>query len=42
MKKLIIGIAVFLVVLIAAAALLPYLFRDKVKQVLDKQIEKKT
>ncbi|MGV3586999.1 MAG: AsmA-like C-terminal region-containing protein [Adhaeribacter sp.] len=40
MKKLIIGIAVFLVILIAAAALLPYLFRDKVKQVLDKQIEK--
>ncbi|MDB5262081.1 MAG: hypothetical protein JWQ14_1362, partial [Adhaeribacter sp.] len=40
MKKIIIGIAVFLVVLIAAAALTPFLFRDKVKQVLDKQIEK--
>jgi hypothetical protein len=40
MKKLFIGLAVLVIVLIAAAALMPYLFRDKVKQVLDKQIEK--
>jgi hypothetical protein len=40
MKKVFIGLGIFLVVLLAAAALLPYLFKDKVKEVLDKQIEK--
>jgi hypothetical protein len=40
MKKVFIGLGIFLVVLLAAAALMPYLFKDKVKQVLDKQIEK--
>jgi hypothetical protein len=39
MKKVIIGLGIFLVVLLAAAALMPYLFKDKVKEVLDKQIE---
>ena len=40
MKKVFIGLGIFLVVLLAAAALMPYLFKDKVKEVLDKQIEK--
>jgi len=38
MKKVFIGFAIFIVVLLAAAALVPYLFKDKVKEVLDKQI----
>ncbi|QMU31068.1 AsmA-like C-terminal region-containing protein [Adhaeribacter radiodurans] len=40
MKKVFIGFVIFIVVLIAAAALTPYLFKDKIKQVLDKQIAK--
>ncbi|MGV3638980.1 MAG: AsmA family protein, partial [Adhaeribacter sp.] len=40
MKKVFIGLGILLVVLVAAAALMPYLFKDKIKQVLDKQIEK--
>jgi len=38
MKKVFIGFVILIVVLLAAAALVPYLFKDKVKQVLDKQI----
>jgi len=38
MKKVFIGFVIFIVVLLAAAALVPYLFKDKVKEVLDKQI----
>jgi len=38
MKKIFIGFTIFIVVLLAAAALVPYLFKDKVKEVLDKQI----
>ncbi|MBA9075935.1 AsmA-like C-terminal region-containing protein [Rufibacter quisquiliarum] len=40
MKKVVIGIAVFFVVLIAAAALVPILFKDKIKDRLDKEIAK--
>src|SRR3712207_39055 len=40
MKKVFIGFAILMVVLLAAAALAPYLFKDKIKQVLDKQIAK--
>ncbi len=40
MKKLVIGFFVFLALLFAAAALVPFLFKDKIKQALDKQIAK--
>ncbi|WP_205501178.1 AsmA family protein [Rufibacter psychrotolerans] len=40
MKKVVIGLAVFLVVVLAAAALLPVLFKDKIKERLDKEIAK--
>ncbi|WP_192822586.1 AsmA-like C-terminal region-containing protein [Rufibacter sp. LB8] len=38
MRKVFIGLAVFLVVLVAAAALVPILFKDKIKARLDKEI----
>ncbi|WP_347157641.1 AsmA-like C-terminal region-containing protein [Pontibacter chitinilyticus] len=38
MRKVIIGFFIFLAVLFAAAAILPLLFKDKIKQALDKQI----
>lgn len=40
MKKVFIGFIIFMVVVLAAAALMPYLFKDKIKQVLDKEIAK--
>ncbi|WP_026462397.1 AsmA-like C-terminal region-containing protein [Adhaeribacter aquaticus] len=40
MKKVLTGIIAFIVVLLVVLAVLPFLFKDKVKQVLDKQIEK--
>ncbi|MGV3538633.1 MAG: AsmA family protein, partial [Rufibacter sp.] len=40
MKKVVIGVAVFFIVLLAAAALVPVLFKDKIKQRLDKEIAK--
>jgi hypothetical protein len=40
MRKLIIGLAVFVVVLLAAAALVPIFFKDKIKDRLDKEIAK--
>ena len=40
MKKVVIGFFVFLVLLFAAAALVPLLFKDKIKQALDKEIAK--
>ncbi|AKQ47073.1 hypothetical protein TH63_17790 [Rufibacter radiotolerans] len=40
MRKLIIGLAVFVVVLLAAAALVPIFFKDKIKGRLDKEIAK--
>ena len=40
MKKVVIGFFIFLVVLFAAAALVPMLFKDKIKQALDKEIAK--
>ncbi|MFC5270954.1 AsmA-like C-terminal region-containing protein [Adhaeribacter terreus] len=40
MKKVFIGFAIFLVVLIAAAALIPVLFKDKIKEIVDKEIAK--
>ncbi|MBD1397420.1 AsmA family protein [Pontibacter sp. JH31] len=40
MKKVVIGFFIFLVVLLAAAALVPLLFKDKIKQALDKEIAK--
>ncbi|CAN5908812.1 hypothetical protein BH24BAC1_BH24BAC1_09510 [soil metagenome] len=38
MKKVLIGFGIFLVVLIAALALIPYLFKDQIKAMLDRQI----
>ncbi|QDA60096.1 AsmA family protein [Hymenobacter jejuensis] len=38
MRKLFLGILIFLVVLVAAVALAPVLFKDKLKQALDKQL----
>ncbi|TXK51345.1 hypothetical protein FVR03_03810 [Pontibacter qinzhouensis] len=38
MKKVIIGFAIFFIVLVAAAILVPILFKDKIKQAVDKQI----
>lgn len=38
MRKVFIGVAVFLVVLVALAALVPVLFKDKIKERLDKEI----
>ncbi|WP_187263447.1 AsmA-like C-terminal region-containing protein [Pontibacter beigongshangensis] len=38
MKKIAIGFAIFLTVLVAAAVLVPILFKDKIKQAVDKQI----
>lgn len=40
MKKVVIGFFVFLAVLLAAAALVPLLFKDKIKEALDKEIAK--
>lgn len=40
MKKVFIGFAVFLVILLAAAALVPVLFKDKIKQLVDAEIAK--
>ncbi|HSI91368.1 MAG TPA: AsmA family protein, partial [Adhaeribacter sp.] len=40
MKKVLIGFVVFLVVLLAAIALVPVLFKDKIKQVVDAEIAK--
>ncbi|MFD2514009.1 AsmA-like C-terminal region-containing protein [Pontibacter locisalis] len=40
MKKVAIGFFIFLAVLFAAAALVPVLFKDKIKQALDKEIAK--
>jgi uncharacterized protein involved in outer membrane biogenesis len=38
MKKVVIGFGIFLVVLLAALALIPYLFKDQIKALLDRQI----
>ncbi|WP_439880832.1 AsmA family protein [Pontibacter sp. MBLB2868] len=40
MKKVAIGFFIFLALLFAAAALVPVLFKDKIKQALDKEIAK--
>ena len=40
MKKVFIGFAIFLVILLAAAALVPVLFKDKIKQMVDAEIAK--
>jgi hypothetical protein len=40
MKKVVIGFFVFLAILLAAAALVPLLFKDKIKEALDKEIAK--
>jgi uncharacterized protein involved in outer membrane biogenesis len=40
MKKVFLGLAIFLVILIAAAALIPVLFKDKIKEMVDKEIAK--
>ncbi|KAA3440428.1 AsmA family protein [Rufibacter hautae] len=40
MRKVFIGLAVFIVVLLAAAALIPIFFKDKIKERLDKEIAK--
>src|SRR5436190_1705099 len=40
MKKVFIGFAVFLVILLAAVALVPVLFKDKIKELVDKEIAK--
>ena len=40
MKKVFIGFAIFLVILLAAAALIPVLFKDKIKQMVDAEIAK--
>ena len=40
MKKVVIGFFVFLAVLLALAVLVPILFKDKIKQALDKEIAK--
>ncbi|MEJ8802602.1 AsmA family protein [Pontibacter sp. H249] len=40
MKKVVIGFFIFLAVLLAVAALVPVLFKDKIKQALDKEIAK--
>ncbi|MCR5888120.1 AsmA family protein [Hymenobacter sp. J193] len=38
MRKFLLGVLIFLVVLVAAVALAPVLFKDKIKQALDKQL----
>ena len=38
LKKLLIGIAIFLVIMVTAAAILPSLFKDDIKAAIDKQI----
>ncbi|OUJ76226.1 AsmA family protein [Hymenobacter crusticola] len=38
MRKIFVGLAIFLVVLVAALALAPVLFKDKIQQAIDKQI----
>ncbi|TYZ11427.1 AsmA family protein [Hymenobacter lutimineralis] len=38
MRKVLLGALIFLVVLVAAVALAPVLFKDKIKQALDKQL----
>ncbi|WP_207433698.1 AsmA-like C-terminal region-containing protein [Sabulibacter ruber] len=40
MRKVFIGLAIFIVVLLAAAALIPVFFKDKIKERLDKEIAK--
>ncbi|ALI99016.1 AsmA family protein [Rufibacter tibetensis] len=40
MKKIFIGLAIFLVVLLAATSLIPVFFKDKIKERLDKEIAK--
>src|SRR6476620_3970056 len=40
MKKVFLGLAIFLVILIAAVALIPVLFKDKIKEMVDKEIAK--
>src|SRR5678815_10975 len=40
MKKVFIGFAIFLVILLAVVALVPVLFKDKIKEVVDKEIAK--
>ncbi|WP_181304795.1 AsmA-like C-terminal region-containing protein [Rufibacter sp. XAAS-G3-1] len=40
MRKIFIGLAVFIVVLLAAAALIPVFFKDKIKERLDEEIAK--
>lgn len=40
MKKILIGLGILLVVLLAAAALVPFLFKDKIKAAVDEQIAK--
>ena len=37
LKKLLIGIAIFLVIMVTAAAILPSLFKDDIKAAIDKQ-----
>ncbi len=39
-KKIVIGFAVFLVILVAAAAILPSLFKDDIKAAIDKELAK--
>ena len=38
MRKIFVGLLLFLVVLVAAIALAPLLFKDKIKQALDRQL----
>lgn len=38
MRKFLVGLLIFLVVLVAALAAAPFLFKDKIKQALDKQL----
>src|SRR5688572_11703621 len=40
MKKVFLGLAIFLVILIAAIALVPVLFKDKIKEMVDAEIAK--
>ncbi|RNI32334.1 AsmA family protein [Rufibacter immobilis] len=40
MRKVFIGLAIFIVVLLASAALIPVFFKDKIKERLDKEIAK--
>ena len=40
LKKILIGVAVLLVILIAAAAILPMVFKDDIKAAVDREIAK--